>query len=50
MGAMIYPVVLTVIGGGLVVVALLIFVVPKFKDLFANCAHAANFRGSPSFC
>lgn len=35
MGAMIYPVVLTVIGG-LVVVALLIFVVPKFKDLFAQ--------------
>jgi type II secretory pathway component PulF len=35
MGAMIYPVVLTVIGG-MVVVALLIFVVPKFQDLFAQ--------------
>ncbi len=33
MGAMIYPVVLTVIGS-LVVMALLIFVVPNFEDLF----------------
>lgn len=48
MGAMIYPIVLSVIGG-VVVVALLIFVVPKFKDLFAQLRTRGELPGVTEF-
>lgn len=47
MGALAYPMVLAVIGTG-IVTALLVFVVPSFKDLFANLERQGQLPGVTS--